>query len=262
MGYIICPLFYKQDVFWALISRHQVSTMKGYLECRDLRRRSTTFVMHLSEVWCVCVCVCMSSMSLSLSLWSINNVGQCAVGSSCRRGPPGWPEIWTGLRCWSAEALLQRSGESPVPHRQHRPTLGAYPWVCVCVQTSGECGQEQSRSLSFFHTLFLEIKNAEERAAQLKLVISSYLHPVIVVMRYLFAFLHQWVFFIEDKVWIIMNEWMFFFCDSTYNLSNCCLPQFIIVCVRLCSLPPVCLSTVTRIWCSLTTWLCVSAPAC
>ncbi|XP_040048841.2 rho GTPase-activating protein 4 [Gasterosteus aculeatus] len=37
----------------------------------------------------------------------------------------------------------------------------------------------------------IQIKNAEERAAQLKLVISSYLHPVIVVMRYLFAFLHH-----------------------------------------------------------------------
>uniref|UniRef100_G3P1E0 Rho GTPase activating protein 4a n=1 Tax=Gasterosteus aculeatus aculeatus TaxID=481459 RepID=G3P1E0_GASAC len=31
----------------------------------------------------------------------------------------------------------------------------------------------------------------QKRAAQLKLVISSYLHPVIVVMRYLFAFLHH-----------------------------------------------------------------------
>lgn len=36
-----------------------------------------------------------------------------------------------------------------------------------------------------------QIKNEAERAAQLKAVISSYPKPVIIVMRYLFAFLHQ-----------------------------------------------------------------------
>lgn len=50
-----------------------------------------------------------------------------------------------------------------------------------------------------FHHLFLlssppdrsEIKNEAERAAQLRAVISSYPEPVVIVMRYLFAFLHQ-----------------------------------------------------------------------
>ncbi|TMS16376.1 Rho GTPase-activating protein 4 [Larimichthys crocea] len=36
-----------------------------------------------------------------------------------------------------------------------------------------------------------QIKNEAERAAQLKMVISSYPEPVIIVMRYLFAFLHH-----------------------------------------------------------------------
>lgn len=41
------------------------------------------------------------------------------------------------------------------------------------------------------NAFFSEIKNEAERAAQLKTVISSYPEPVIIVMRYLFAFLHQ-----------------------------------------------------------------------
>lgn len=36
-----------------------------------------------------------------------------------------------------------------------------------------------------------EIRNEAERAAQLRAVISSFPEPVIIVMRYLFAFLHQ-----------------------------------------------------------------------
>lgn len=51
-------------------------------------------------------------------------------------------------------------------------------------------------SFAFFDFLFYfsEIKNEAERAAQLKAVISSFPEPAIIVMRYLFAFLHQWVF--------------------------------------------------------------------
>lgn len=42
-----------------------------------------------------------------------------------------------------------------------------------------------------FHCISSEIKDDAERAAQLNAIVSSYPEPVIVVMRYLFAFLHQ-----------------------------------------------------------------------
>lgn len=47
------------------------------------------------------------------------------------------------------------------------------------------------RSSSFHCLLSSEIKGETERAAQLKITISSYPEPVVIVMRYLFAFLHQ-----------------------------------------------------------------------
>lgn len=43
----------------------------------------------------------------------------------------------------------------------------------------------------FYHFIPSEIKNEAERAAQLKAVISSFPEPIVIVMRYLFAFLHQ-----------------------------------------------------------------------
>ncbi|KAM8864067.1 rho GTPase-activating protein 4-like isoform 2-T2 [Spinachia spinachia] len=61
----------------------------------------------------------------------------------------------------------------------------------------------------------VQIKNAEERAAQLKMVISSYLDPVIVVMRYLFAFLHHVSQYSDENMM------------QPYNLAVCFGPSLV-----------------------------------
>ncbi|XP_062420463.1 rho GTPase-activating protein 4-like isoform X2 [Pungitius pungitius] len=61
----------------------------------------------------------------------------------------------------------------------------------------------------------VQIKNAEERAAQIKMVISSYLDPVIVVMRYLFAFLHHVSQYSDENMM------------QPYNLAVCFGPSLV-----------------------------------
>uniref|UniRef100_A0A665VX66 Rho GTPase-activating protein 4-like n=1 Tax=Echeneis naucrates TaxID=173247 RepID=A0A665VX66_ECHNA len=60
-----------------------------------------------------------------------------------------------------------------------------------------------------------QIKNEAERAAQLKTVISSYPKPVIIVMRYLFAFLHHVSQYSDENMM------------QPYNLAVCFGPSLI-----------------------------------
>ncbi|KAM6981758.1 rho GTPase-activating protein 4a isoform 1-T1 [Tautogolabrus adspersus] len=60
-----------------------------------------------------------------------------------------------------------------------------------------------------------QIKNETERAAQLKMVISSYPEPVIIVMRYLFAFLHHISQYSDENMM------------QPYNLAVCFGPSLI-----------------------------------
>uniref|UniRef100_A0A3Q1FDI3 Rho GTPase activating protein 4a n=1 Tax=Acanthochromis polyacanthus TaxID=80966 RepID=A0A3Q1FDI3_9TELE len=60
-----------------------------------------------------------------------------------------------------------------------------------------------------------QIKNESERAAQLKSVISSYPEPVIVVMRYLFAFLHHVSQYSDENMM------------QPYNLAVCFGPSLV-----------------------------------
>ncbi|XP_070766639.1 rho GTPase-activating protein 4-like [Enoplosus armatus] len=61
----------------------------------------------------------------------------------------------------------------------------------------------------------VQIKNEAERAAQLKMVISSYSEPVIIVMRYLFAFLHHVSQYSDENMM------------QPYNLAVCFGPSLI-----------------------------------
>nr|XP_046252657.1 SLIT-ROBO Rho GTPase-activating protein 3-like [Scatophagus argus] len=61
----------------------------------------------------------------------------------------------------------------------------------------------------------VQIKNEAERAAQLKLVISSYPKPVIIVMRYLFAFLHHVSQYSDENMM------------QPYNLAVCFGPSLV-----------------------------------
>ncbi|XP_044067215.1 rho GTPase-activating protein 4-like isoform X2 [Siniperca chuatsi] len=61
----------------------------------------------------------------------------------------------------------------------------------------------------------VQIKNEAERAAQLKMVISSYPEPVIVVMRYLFAFLHHVSQYSDENMM------------QPYNLAVCFGPSLV-----------------------------------
>lgn len=60
-----------------------------------------------------------------------------------------------------------------------------------------------------------QIKNEAEKAAQLKMVISSYPEPVIVVMRYLFAFLHHVSQYSDENMM------------QPYNLAVCFGPSLV-----------------------------------
>ncbi|XP_042347544.1 rho GTPase-activating protein 4-like isoform X2 [Plectropomus leopardus] len=60
-----------------------------------------------------------------------------------------------------------------------------------------------------------QIKNEAERAAQLKMVISSYPEPVIIVMRYLFAFLHHVSQYSDENMM------------QPYNLAVCFGPSLV-----------------------------------
>ncbi|KAM3617597.1 uncharacterized protein V6R79_008700 [Siganus canaliculatus] len=70
----------------------------------------------------------------------------------------------------------------------------------------------ESTSLLLEHA---QIKNDAERAAQFKLVISSYPEPVIIVMRYLFAFLHHVSQYSDENMM------------QPYNLAVCFGPSLI-----------------------------------
>ncbi|XP_054464658.1 rho GTPase-activating protein 4a isoform X2 [Anoplopoma fimbria] len=61
----------------------------------------------------------------------------------------------------------------------------------------------------------VQIKNDAERAAQLKMVISSYPEPVIIVMRYLFAFLHHVSQYSDENMM------------QPYNLAVCFGPSLV-----------------------------------
>ncbi|XP_068453601.1 rho GTPase-activating protein 4a [Clinocottus analis] len=61
----------------------------------------------------------------------------------------------------------------------------------------------------------VQIKNEAERAAQLKMVISSYPEPVIIVMRYLFAFLHHVSQYSDENMM------------QPYNLAVCFGPSLV-----------------------------------
>lgn len=97
--------------------------------------------------------------------------------------------------------LYFRSLESPlVPLESTGQLLEHARTLCsVCVRMSRR--RESPQRVCFITCFFIfmasspsEIKNEAERAAQLKAVISSFPEPIVIVMRYLFAFLHQWVF--------------------------------------------------------------------
>lgn len=60
-----------------------------------------------------------------------------------------------------------------------------------------------------------QIKNEAERSAQLKVVISSYPEPVIIVMRYLFAFLHHVSEYSDENMM------------QPYNLAVCFGPSLV-----------------------------------
>ncbi|XP_035512822.1 rho GTPase-activating protein 4a isoform X2 [Morone saxatilis] len=60
-----------------------------------------------------------------------------------------------------------------------------------------------------------QIKNEAERAAQLKMIISSYPEPIIVVMRYLFAFLHHVSQYSDENMM------------QPYNLAVCFGPSLV-----------------------------------
>ncbi|XP_030279240.1 rho GTPase-activating protein 4a [Sparus aurata] len=62
---------------------------------------------------------------------------------------------------------------------------------------------------------YAQIKNEAERAAQLKTVISSYPKPVIIVMRYLFAFLHHVSQYSDENMM------------QPYNLAVCFGPSLV-----------------------------------
>ncbi|XP_073325989.1 rho GTPase-activating protein 4-like isoform X1 [Pagrus major] len=70
----------------------------------------------------------------------------------------------------------------------------------------------ESTSQLLEHT---QIKNEAERAAQLKTVISSYPEPVIIVMRYLFAFLHHVSQYSDENMM------------QPYNLAVCFGPSLV-----------------------------------
>lgn len=85
-----------------------------------------------------------------------------------------------------------------------------------------------------------------ERVAQIKTVVSSFPRPVVIVMRYLFAFLHQWV--------LLSLPWRPL---SSFQTWLWCA---VITCVRsVCSVSP---STVMKTWCSPITWPCALDPVC
>lgn len=62
---------------------------------------------------------------------------------------------------------------------------------------------------------YAQIKNEAERAAQLKTVISSYPEPIIIVMRYLFAFLHHVSQYSDENMM------------QPYNLAVCFGPSLV-----------------------------------
>lgn len=101
--------------------------------------------------------------------------------------------------------LYFRSLENPlVPIESTGPLLEHARTFAPCA-SKGRVSADESllRRLVCFFSCFLpdfffspppnpsEIKNEAERAAQLREVISSFPEPVVIVMRYLFAFLHQ-----------------------------------------------------------------------
>ncbi len=70
--------------------------------------------------------------------------------------------------------------------------------------------------------------------------------------------LNLFLFFLKKKHECMFRLALFHFVPLNFSLLS--LRSCIILCFSAPS-PPVCLSTVTRTWCSLTTWPCVLAPA-
>lgn len=96
--------------------------------------------------------------------------------------------------------LYFRSLESPLVPVECTGQLLEHARTFVLCASEGDGSAEESLQrqrgsfiICFFFYCFIpsEIKNEAERAAQLKAVISSFREPIIIVMRYLFAFLHQ-----------------------------------------------------------------------
>ncbi len=62
------------------------------------------------------------------------------------------------------------------------------------------------------------MENMTEKVAQIKTVVSSFPRPVIIVMRYLFAFLHQWVLLSFLKAFVIILNLIKGVSDTVRNL--------------------------------------------
>lgn len=99
--------------------------------------------------------------------------------------------------------LYFRSLESPLVPIESTGQLLEHARTFAPCASKGQVSAEESlrrQPVCFLTCFFLfvssppnpsEIKNEAERAAQLRAVISSFPEPVVIVMRYLFAFLHQ-----------------------------------------------------------------------
>lgn len=125
----------------------------------------------------------------------MSGLNVCRRGSTGGRSERSWHQLCSGR----SQALLQGTGKPAVPQ-------GAFPRPHIHDQwvTFLETIIRNVRSLfsvaffTFFVTLSLflfvsELDPGAERAHHLQQIIVTLQRPVIIVMRYLFAFLNQWV---------------------------------------------------------------------
>lgn len=178
--------------------------MKGYLECQVLRWRSITWEMRLKEV--------------KVLIWLLNIL---YIYVEYTPPPPPHPTHCGALIMWGSVLLVFPAGEDPLAEQRYDldsvagvlklyfrgltsplfPTEStsqlleqASKFVCEHWNVKSVAEGVQQELIFPSSPVCSEIKNEAERATQLKAVISTYPKPIIIVMRYLFAFLHQWVF--------------------------------------------------------------------